>query len=257
MKGVPFIDYLTRISASASSLDEAKEKLIQLVPSEQFLVLSYYRSEFGLQALKESGDSDEIAIRKIETKLPRNAKVISKKLSVHSTNRSLQVSVAGGLKEALDEAKFLISPPEIVKSGKLLTQANTGVFGFGATKAIYQVTVGQLSIAEAVFETPVDLTGCLGSVQMKQLVDALKEWYKTEASKSSYLFLPNKVCDECQKPLRMNPFKTPNHVYCENCTNTMLGTTSWASALRSLNLYFGPGLPQDIIDFADKLKNKP
>lgn len=249
MKGVPFIDYLTRISASAPSLDEAKEKLIQLVPSEQVLVLSYYRSEYGLQALKESGDSDEIAIRKVETKLPRNAKIISKKLTIHATNRSLQVSVSGNLKEALEEAKFLISPPEIVKSGKLLTPASSGVFGIGAKKAVYQVIVGQLSIAEAVYETPIDLTGCLGSVQMKQLVDSLKEWYKSEASKSSYLFLPTKMCDECQKPLRMNPFKTPNHVYCENCTNTMLGNTSWGSALRSLNLYFGPGVPKNIIDF--------
>ena len=254
MKGDPFIDYLTRISASGASLDEAKEKLTQMVPSEQLLVLSYYRSDYGLQALKESGDSDEIAIRKVETKLPRNAKIISKKLTVHATNRTLQVSVSGTLKDALEEAKFLISPPEIVKTGKLSSPATSGVFGIGAKKAIYQVIVGQLSIAEAVFETPVDLTGCLGSSSMKQLIDALKGWYKEEALKNNYLFLPNKVCDECQKPLRMNPFKTPNHVYCENCTNSTLGNTSWASALRSLNLYFGPGVPKDIIELAEKIK---
>ncbi|NTW95992.1 MAG: hypothetical protein HGB31_05165 [Erysipelotrichaceae bacterium] len=225
-----------------------------MVPSDHVLVLSYYRSDYGLQALKESGDSDEIAIRKVETKLPRNAKVISKKLTVHATNRTLQVSVPGTLKEALEEAKFLISPPEIVKTGKLISPANSGVFGIGAKKAVYQVIVGQLSIAEAVFETPVDLTGCLGSSSMKQLVDALKGWYKDEASKVSYLFLPNKLCDECQKPLRMNPFKTPNHVYCENCANSYIGNTSWASALRSFNLYFGPGVPKDIIELADKIK---
>jgi hypothetical protein len=254
MKGDPFIDYLTRISASGASLDEAKEKLIQMVPSNHVLVLSYYRSEYGLQALKESGDSDEIAIRKVETKIPRNAKIISKKLTIHATNRTIQVSVYGTMKEALEAAKFLISPPEIVKSGKLLAPMKSGVFGIGAKQAIYQVLVGQLSIAEAVFETPIDLSGCLGSVQMKELIDHLKEWYKSEALKSNYLFLPNKLCDECQKPLRMNPYKTPNHVYCENCTNSFLGNTSWASALRSFNLYFGPGVPQNIIDLAEKIK---
>ena len=254
MKGDPFIDYLTRISASAPSLDEAKEKLTQLVPSDQVLVLSYYRSDYGIQALKESGETDEIAIRKVESKIPRNAKIMSKRLIIHATNRTLQVTVEGGLKEALEEAKFMISPPEIVKTGKILTPATSGVFGIGAKKAVYQVIVGQPSIAEAVYETPIDLSGCLGSAKMKQLVDALKEWYKTEALKSNYLFLPNKLCDECQKPLRMNPFKTPNHVFCENCTSNLLGNTSWGSALRSLNLYFGPGVPQPIIDLAEKIK---
>ena len=254
MKGDHLIDHLTRISASGSSLDEAKEKLTKLVPEEGVLVLSYYRSEYGLQALKESAESDELAIRKIETKLPRNAKILSKKLSVHATNRSLQVSVWGTLKEALEEAKFLISPPEIVKGGKILSPASQGLFGIGAKKAVYLITVGQQSIAEAVFETPIDLTGCIGNLEMKKMVDLLKAWYKEEALKNSYLFLPEKLCDECAKPLRMNPFKTPAHVYCENCTNHLLGTTSWVSALRSPNLYFGPGVPQNILDYAEHVK---
>jgi len=254
MKGDPFIDYLTRISASAASLDEAKEKLIQLVPSDLVLVLSYYRFDYGLQALKESGYSDEIAIRKVESKIPRNAKIITKKLTIHATNRTLEIKMNGSLEEALEEAKFLISPPEIVKDGMLMVPAKSGVFGLGAKQAIYQVIVGQLSIAEAVYETPINLTGCVGSAQMKHLIDALKAWYKSEALKSSFLFLPNKVCDECRKPLKMNPFKTPNHVYCENCTNSLLGNTSWTSALKNLNLYFGPGVPQDIIDYSEKIK---
>lgn len=235
-------------------MTEAQEKLIKLVPENTVLILSYYRSEFGLQAIKEIGESDEIAIRKVETRLPRNAKIITKKLSVKSTSRLIRVDVAGGLKEALDEAKFLISPPEVVRSGKLVTAATSGVFGIGAKKAVYSVNVGVNAVAEAVYETPVDLTGCVGSPMMKQLVDLIKDWYKTSASKNPYLYLPDKLCQVCGKPLKNNPFLTPTRVMCENCTNLMLGTTNWNSALKHLNLDFGPGVPLTILDFGEKLK---
>ena len=55
-KGVVLIDHLSRISASGATLKEAQERLIKLVPEGSVLVLSYYRSEFGLNALKESGE---------------------------------------------------------------------------------------------------------------------------------------------------------------------------------------------------------
>lgn len=252
-KGVVLIDHLSRISASGATLKEAQERLIKLVPEGSVLVLSYYRSEFGLNALKESGESDEIAIRKVETRLPRNAKIISKKLVVKATTRSIQVQVNGALKEALDEAKFLISPPEVVRSGKLVSPATNGVFGIGAKKAVYTVTVGVNAVAEAVYETPVDLTGCVGAAQLKILIDAMKAWYKSSASQNSFLYLPDKLCQACGKPLKANPFLTPKRVLCENCTNLMLGTTNWESALKHLNLDFGPGVPSDIVAYAETL----
>lgn len=224
------------------------------MPENTVLILSYYRSEFGLQALKELGETDEIAIRKVETRLPRNARIISKKLSVKSTSRLIRVDVSGGLKEALDEAKFLISPPEVVRNGKQITPATSGVFGIGAKKAVYSVNVGVNAVAEAVYETPVDLTGCVGSPEMKYLIDLMKDWYKTTASKNPYLFLPDKLCQACGKPLKNNPFLTPTRVLCENCTNLMLGTTNWSSALKHLNLDFGPGVPLAILDYVENIK---
>lgn len=227
--------------------------MTKLVPEGTVLVLSYYRSEFGLNALKESGESDEIAIRKVESRLPRNAKIISKKLVIKATSRTIQVQVNGNLKEALDEAKYLISPPEIVRNGKIITPASNGVFGIGAKKAVYAVIVGVNAVAEAVYETPVDLTGCVGSPDIKALIDAMKAWYKDSASKNAYLFLPDKLCQSCGKPLKANPFLTPKRVLCENCTNLMLGTTNWEAALKHLNLDFGPGVPADLISQAEAL----
>ncbi len=236
-------------------MDEAKERLKKLVPEELVLVLTYYRSDYGIQAIKEKGETDEIAIRKVESRLPRNAKIISKKLTVKSTSRNIQISVSGTLREALDEAKFLIGPSEVVRTGKLVSAASQGVFGVGAKKAVYLVNVGQMAVAEAVYETPVDLTGCVGSSQMKTLIDQLKEWYKSEALKNSFLFLPDKKCDECGKPLKNNPFVTPNHVLCENCTNLFLGTTNWTVAIKRINLHLGPGVPKHIIDTSESLNH--
>lgn len=244
------IDHISRISASGSTLDDARDKLKKLVSDDQVLILSYYRSDYGIQVIKEKGETDDIAILKVETKIPRNAKFISKNLVVKCTSRIIQVEVWGTLKDAFDEAKFLIGPTEMVKVGKLMTPATKGVFGVGAKKAIYQVQVGQQAVAEAVFETPVDLTGCVGKAPTKTLIDLLKDWYRAEALKNNYLFLPDKRCEECGKALRNNPFVTGNHVLCENCTNLFLGTANWNSALKHLNLYFGPGVPVNIIEFA-------
>ena len=77
---------------------------MKLIPEGSLLVLSYYRNEFGVNSLKESGESDEIAIRKVETRLPKNATILSKRLITKATSRVIQVQVNGGLKEALDEA---------------------------------------------------------------------------------------------------------------------------------------------------------
>jgi hypothetical protein len=233
---------------------EAQERLKQIVPEGMVLVLSYYRNDYGMNTLKENGESDEIAIRKVETKLPRNAKIISKKLIQKATSRSIQVQVTGNLKEALDEAKFMISPPEVVRSGKLLTASTNGVFGIGAKKAVYTVNVGIPAVAEAVFETPVDLTGCVGTQQMKDLVLSIKDWYKDRASKNAYLYLPEKTCQICGKSLRGNPHLSPQKIMCENCACQYLGTSNWDAALKHLNLDFGPGLPVDILLMADKIK---
>jgi len=254
-KGNFQIDHLSRISASGSTLDEAKDRLKRLVPEDLVLVLSYYRSDYGIQAIKEKGETDDIAIRKVETRIPRNAKIISKKLTMKSTSRNIQVSVAGTLKDALDEARYLIGPSETVRTGKLISAATQGVFGVGAKKAVYLVNVGQMAVAEAVYETPVDLTGCVGSQQMKDLIDQLKEWYKAEALKNNYLFLPDKRCDECSKPLKNNPFVTPGHVLCENCTNLYLGTTNWNLAIKHINLHMGPGVPRSIIETSESMKH--
>jgi hypothetical protein len=251
---VTTIDHLTRISATGSSLPEAHERLNQLVPEGMVLVLSYYRNEFGVNTLKENGESDEIAIRKIETKLPRNARIITKRLIQKSTSRTIQVQVSGNLKDALDEAKFMITPPEVVRGGKLMTPASNGVFGIGAKKAVYLVNVGVTAIAEAVFETPVDLIGCVGSEQMKELILSIKDWYKTTASTHPYLFLPDKTCQVCGKSLKANPHKSPQKVMCENCASMHLGTANWETALKHLNLDFGPGLPVDILLMADNIK---
>ena len=249
------IDHLSRISASGSNLDEAKERLKKLVPDDLVLTLSYYRSDYGIQAIKENGETDDIAIRKVETRIPRNAKIVSKKLTVKSTSRNIQVSVNGSLKDALDEARYLIGPSEVVRTGKLVSPSTQGIFGVGAKKAVYLVNVGQMAIAEAVYETPVDLTGCVGSAQMKNLIDQLKEWYKAEALKNSFLFLPDKRCEECGKPLKNNPFVTPNHVLCENCTNLFLGTTNWSLAIKHINLHLGPGVPKTIIETSESMKH--
>jgi hypothetical protein len=251
---VTTIDHLTRVSATGSSLPEAQERLNQLVPEGKVLVLSYYRNEFGINTLKESGESDEIAIRKIESKLPRNARIITKRLIQKATSRTIQVQVSGNLKEALDEAKFMITPPEIVRGGKLISPASNGVFGIGAKKAIYNVNVGVSAIAEAVFETPVDMFGCVGTPEIKELVLSIKDWYKATASTHPYLYLPERACQICAKPLKANPYKSPQKVMCENCANMHLGTANWDAALKHLNLDFGPGLPVDILLMADKIK---
>lgn len=250
------IDHLTRITASGSSLPEAHERLKQLVPEGKVLVLSYLRSDYGMASIKETGESDEIAIRKVETRIPRNAKIISKRLTQKATTRVLQIQVSGSLKEALDEAKFMISPPEVVRGGKLLTPASSGLFGIMAKKAVYNVTVGIPAIAEAVIDTPVDLTGCVGNEDLKQLIDAIKDWYKSRASKSAYLYLPGKLCQVCGKSLEGNPYLTPQRVLCENCANVALGTANWSSALKHLNLDFGPGVPTEIMVLADQFPTK-
>lgn len=248
------ITTLTRISTSGETLQEALSNMTPLVPEGMVLVLAYSRSDHGQSVFKESGESDEIAIRKVETRLPRNAKVLSKRLITKSTSRVIQVSVNGGLKEALEEARFLISPTESVRSGKLLTPASSGIFGVGAKKAVYAVTVGINAVAEVLVEVPVDLTGCVGSPQLKAVIDGLKTWYQESAAKNHYLFLPDKLCKVCGKPLKGNPYLTPKHVLCENCVNVMLGTTNWPSALKHLNLDFGPGVPQELIKQAEALK---
>lgn len=235
-------------------MKEAQDNLKRIVPEDMVLIVSYYRSDFGLKAIKESGESDEIAIRKVETRIPRNAKITSKRLVMKATNRTIQVQVNGGLKEAMEEARFVINPTEVVRGGKQIAAATNGVFGVGAKKAIYTVTVGVNAVAEAVFETPCDLTGMIGKPDMKQLIDAMKDWYKTSASKNSYLFLPDKLCTSCGKPLRANPFLTPKHVLCENCVNQLLGTANWDSALKHLNLDFGPGVPAEIMAMAETIK---
>ena len=226
---------------------------MKLIPEGSLLVLSYYRNEFGVNSLKESGESDEIAIRKVETRLPKNATILSKRLITKATSRVIQVQVNGGLKEALDEAKFRISPPGIVRTGKLVSQASNGVFGIGAKKAVYNVIVGVPAVAEAVFETPVELIGCAGSQDMKELIEALKQWYKSTASKYAYLYLPEKTCQVCGKPLKANPYKSPQKVMCENCANVLLGTANWEAALKHLNLNLGPGIPIEIVEMADKI----
>lgn len=220
------------------------------------LVLSYYRSDYGIQAIKETGENNDLAIRKAESRIPRNAKIISKKLSVKSTNRVIEVRVFGGIKEALEEAKFLIAANEVVRNGKMISAESGGIFGIGAKKAVYHVVVGVNAVAEAVYEIPIDLTGCIGTPQMKILIDMIKDWYKHQAEKNPYLFLPDKLCQSCGKPLKNNPYLTPTKVLCENCTNQMLGTANWTSAIRHLNLDFGPGMPQEILDYAENL-NRP
>lgn len=216
-------------------------------------MLTYSRSDHGQSVFKESGESDEIAIRKVETRLPRNARILSKRLVTKSTTRVIQVAVDGGLKEALEEARYVISPTETVRSGKLISAASPGIFGVGAKKAVYAVSVGVNAVAEAVVEVPVDLTGCVGSPELKAVIDGLKTWYQESAAKNHYLFLPDKLCKVCGKPLRANPYLTPKHVLCENCVNVMLGTTNWSSALKHLNLDFGPGVPLDLIKQAEAL----
>ena len=82
---------------------------------------------------------------------------------------------------------------------------------------------------------------------------ALKNWYKESAGQR----VGSGICDDCGKK---NLFaghcylRPGGYLCCEMCADRILGSEyiEWDEALSNLNRFFGPGLPQKIVDMEIK-----
>lgn len=88
----------------------------------------------------------------------------------------------------------------------------------------------------------------------REIAISLKSWYRDKAiswwedNKAS----ESAVCDDGNEPLRPGEgFLRPgNYLCCESHTDSLLCNTDWVQALKNLEGYFGPGLPDHIKSLA-------
>ena len=106
---------------------------------------------------------------------------------------------------------------------------------------------------EKVFHSWDDLKcSVCGADRTKIVKLVLKEWYQACAGKR----VGRGICDDCMRPLTTgNSYLRPGgYLCCEKCTDRFLGAEyiNWSKAMYNLNSYFGPGLPQEVLDMNKK-----
>ena len=82
--------------------------------------------------------------------------------------------------------------------------------------------------------------------QIEMVKSAVKKWYRTNAEGRCG------ACEDCSfYMLRGEAYLRPGgHLCCERCTDELLGMTNWTEALPDMDRYFGPGVPQNIVNMA-------
>ena len=250
-------EFLKRITATGSDHNEALEHLNQQVPKDNMLVIAYSTSGKGYGTIKEKEKSEDLAFQLAESKLPKNARDIVITVIQKGNQRSIQISTWLPLNDVLKDAILEIHPNEFVKDGKLLEAPKTGLFGVGAKKGLVQVNVASYVQVSISYTALMELVGYYGQASANQLIKSMMGWYRREAAPKGYMLRTDLICDDCNQPVKQNIYLRSGRISCEYCTQRLLGSVDWGSALKNMDAYFGSGVPTDILDQAHQfgLKN--
>ncbi len=246
-------EFLKRINATGSNQNEALDLLKQQVPKDHVLVVWYSTTGKGFGSIKEKDKTEELAFQLAESKLPKNARDIVKTVIQKGTQRSIEIRSWLSLGDVLKEAVLKIHTNEFIKDGKLIEAPKSGLFGVGAKQGLYQVDIASYVSVSITYNSPIELVGYYGETSANQLIKSMMAWYRREAGLKGYMFRTDLICDDCNQPVKQNIYLRPGRISCENCTQRLLGTADWESALKDMNAYFGPSVPQDIIDLVNEL----
>ena len=76
------------------------------------------------------------------------------------------------------------------------------------------------------------------------IASAVKSWYHESAAMQT----GNGICDDCSSRLVAGKtyLRPGGYLCCERCTDNLLSTINWHEAVKNIDSYVGPGVPQDI-----------
>ena len=100
-----------------------------------------------------------------------------------------------------------------------------------------------------ILETHVGLSG--DAALYEPIAVALKTWYRATADGRT----GQGVCDDCNGYLAAGKtyFRPGGYLCCEGCTDALFGYVNWDRAIKDIDGYFGPGVPEDIKTLARTL----
>jgi len=249
-------EFLKRITAPGLYHGDALTLLMNQVPKDHVLVIEYSTSGKGYGSISMTEKSEALAFQAAEKNLPKNAIDIIKTVIQKGNHRSIEIRTFLPLSDVHKEAALKIHPNEFVNDVKLIEAPKGGLMGIGAKAGLYQVDIVSNVQVSISYKSPVELIGYYGDTTANKLIKLMMGWYRREAGLKGYMFRTDLICDDCNQPVKQNIYLRPGRISCENCTQKLLGSTNWESALKNMDAYFGPGVPKDILDLAHQIDLK-
>ena len=114
------------------------------------------------------------------------------------------------------------------------------------------------AISQSKSDTDVESTTASTSLEnrINEVKKNLKDWYRSNAKGK----VGGGICDDCNGPLTSGKtyLRPGNYLTCESCADAFLDADyiKWEDALKNLNSYFGPGIPETIQPNYDRTEMK-
>ena len=239
-------EYLTQIMVESDSIEDTLVKLNNLVPRGKYLPIQFYKSGQDTFTVQSEADTEEEAYMQAGKKLPPRASIISKYVS-RQPHRRLETVEASDEAEAEYLGKKHLKGSEFIKSVEVSRAPKQGLFGIGKLPGQYILHIRQRALVVFNYSESAVLIGYYGDAFINEVINAMKAWYRLSAATSTYFMAKGNICDDCRRPAKGLNLR-PGHLCCDNCVNIALGTADWETALKDMNAYFGPGVPENILE---------